>query len=173
MDWRMDVDDSLWATKWPTFSDPKHPLKPDNVEGMAPPKVVLSVISNRLKSLWLDAKREGRTLDEWANHCGYKDYQTVSGWLEHPERMKARAVELTCDFFGVAVTYLRGETSWKSTSERIFDVELISALYAKFNDRHKELVTSVVRECLNEEYASKRADELNDTLLRLADRFGL
>ena len=167
MGWHMDVEEALGAIKWPTFSDPKHPLKPDETEGMTPPKVVLTLISNRLKSLWLDAKSNGRTLDEWANHCGYKDYQTASKWLEHPERMKARAVDLTCDFFGVTVTYLRGETSWKGTSERIFDGELISALYATFNDRHKELVTSVVRECLMVEYASNMVDELTDALLSL------
>lgn len=140
--------------EWPTFSDEKHPLKPDDAPGMASSKFVLGVISNRLRSLYDQAHdNDGINYRDWADRCGKKDRQTPTGWIDNPATMNADTVKNTCELFGVTLEYLRGETSWKGTTEKIWDGEQILALYERFNDGHKELITSVVKECLIVELA--------------------
>ena len=166
LEWELIPD----LKKWPTFSDENRPLKPDEVPGMAPPKVVLTLISNRLRSLYREAKQsDGINYSDWAQRCGKKDRQTPKRWIDNPATMNADDVENTCELFGVTVEYLRGGTSWKGTTGKIWDGEQVQALYDSFSDRHKELVTSVVRECLMTEWAYKNMRDMMGAIRNLAE----
>lgn len=167
--------DLEWKTipdlmKWPTFSDEKHPLKPDEVPGMAPPRVVLTLISNRLRSLYREAKQsDGINYSDWAQRCGKKDRQTPKRWIDNPATMNADDVENTCELFGVTLEYLRGATSWKGTTDKIWDGEQVRALYESFNDRHKELITSVIQECVLVEWAQSTMRDMMGAIRNLAE----
>lgn len=163
LEWELDPN----LQKWPTFSDEKYPLKPDEVPGMAPPRVVLTLISNRLRSLWKEANEgekwreehgEKLTAKEWCSRCGIQ-YDAASNWIKHPERMKKEHVYGTCEVFGVTLDYLRGAAVSKESSAEVWDGELVRAVYENLGNERKRIITATLRQFLILERQYREADQ--------------
>ena len=152
--WKMEELDHD-KFKWSTFSDEKHPLKPDDADPL-----VLKTISATLETLYMEAvaKVKGTTYQEWANYCGLKDKDApTKRWIPHPERMSRDKVLKTCEYFGgklgclITVDYLRDPLITRDSTEDIWSAKLVQSAYGRLSKHHQRLITSMLKEFLTSE----------------------
>lgn len=147
---------------WVTFSDPDHPLKPDD-SGYSVYKTAcdyLNIKPTPQRQLEEARIAWGGTLADWASVCG-RGRNYPPRWLKDPSTMNAEEVRRTCELFGCTLDYLRGKAqSLDGYSNSPMTKDDVAKAYSRLYPEQMQLVTNLILQFManNEAIRSAQAE---------------